>query len=220
MPTIPLTPLTRRIAATGMLLAGFTLATGATGFGPHAAPGQRTALFAGGCFWSMQKAFDGVPGVASVTAGYAGGTLKDPTYEQVETGRTGYAESVQVVYEPARISYDSLLQVYWHHIDPTTPNQAFCDRGPQYRSIIFYGDTGQRSAAQASKLAVDRSGRFHTPVVTAIQPATPFYPAEEYHQQFYKKYPARYDAYRIGCRRDERLRQLWGDLAVAKEATQ
>jgi peptide-methionine (S)-S-oxide reductase len=203
-----------RIAGLGGLLAACALAVG---FRP--AHVQETALFAGGCFWSMQKAFDGVPGVANVTAGYAGGTLKDPTYEQVETGRTGYAESVQVIYDPAKITYDSLLQIYWHHIDPTTPNQAFCDRGPQYRSIIFYGNAEQKRAAETSKTALDRSGRFHTPVVTAIQAASPFYAAEEYHQQFYKKNPAHYEAYRIGCRRDERLKQLWGDLAVAKEAT-
>jgi peptide-methionine (S)-S-oxide reductase len=213
MRNIPLPHLSHRIAGLGALLITCALAVG---FRPP--PAQRTALFAGGCFWSMQKAFDGVPGVASVTAGYAGGTLKDPTYEQVETGRTGHAESVQVIYEPAKITYDSLLLIYWHHIDPTTPNQAFCDRGPQYRSIIFYGDADQRRAAETSKAALDRSGRFRTPVVTAIQPASPFYAAEEYHQQFYKKNPARYEAYRIGCRRDGRLKQLWGDLAVAKGA--
>ena len=123
----------------------------------------------------MQKAFDGVPGVASVTAGYAGGTPANPTYEQVETGQTGHAESVQVIYDPAKITYDSLLEVYWHHIDPTTPNQAFCDHGPQYRSIIFYGNAEQKRAAEASKAALDQSHRFHTPIVTAIQPATPFY---------------------------------------------
>lgn len=205
--------LSHRLAGLGALLIICALAAG---FRP--APARGTALFAGGCFWSMQKAFDGVPGVASVTAGYAGGTLKDPTYEQVETGRTGYAESVQVIYEPAKITYDSLLNIYWHHIDPTTPDQAFCDRGPQYRSIIFYGDADQKRTAEASKTALDRSGRFRTPVVTAIQPASPFYAAEEYHQQFYKKNPLRYEAYRIGCRRDSRLKELWGDLAVAKEA--
>jgi peptide-methionine (S)-S-oxide reductase len=214
MRNISVPHLSHRIAGLGALLLTCALAVG---FSPP--PVHRTALFAGGCFWSMQKAFDGVPGVASVTAGYAGGALKDPTYEQVETGRTGYAESVQVIYEPAKITYDSLLQIYWHHIDPTTPNQAFCDRGPQYRSIIFYGDADQRHAAEASKTALDRSGRFRTPVVTAIQPASPFYAAEEYHQQFYKKNPAHYEAYRIGCRRDARLKELWGDLAVAKEAT-
>jgi peptide-methionine (S)-S-oxide reductase len=213
MRNLTVSRLTHWLAGVGALLITCALAVG---FGPP--PAQSTALFAGGCFWSMQKAFDGVPGVARVTAGYAGGTLKDPTYEQVETGRTGYAESVQVVYEPAKITYDSLLLIYWHHIDPTTPNQAFCDRGPQYRSIIFYGDAEQKRAAEASKTALDRSARFRTPVVTAIQPASPFYAAEEYHQQFYKKNPAHYEAYRIGCRRDARLAELWGDLAVAKEA--
>jgi peptide-methionine (S)-S-oxide reductase len=191
----------------------------ATVLGFRTPPATSTALFAGGCFWSMQKAFDGIPGVTRVTAGYAGGTLKDPSYEQVETGLTGHAESVQVIYEPARISYDSLLLIYWHHTDPTTPNQAFCDRGPQYRSIIFYDDEEQKREAEASKAALDRSGRFRTAVVTAIQPATAFYAAEEYHQQFYRKNPERYEAYRIGCRRDARMKELWGDLAAPREAS-
>jgi len=208
----PLT-LSRLVGLAALLVAG------GAGLGFRAPPPPRTATFAGGCFWSMQKAFDGIPGVTRVTAGYAGGTLEKPTYEQVETGQTGHAESVQVVYQPDRISYYSLLLVYWHHIDPTTPNQAFCDHGPQYRSIIFYGDEEQRREAEASRAALDRSGRFRTPVVTAIQPASPFYPAEEYHQQFYKKNPERYEAYRIGCRRDARLKELWGDLAAPKEAS-
>ncbi len=181
---------------------------------------QKVALFAGGCFWSMQKAFDGVMGVVSVTAGYAGGKAANPSYEQVETGATGHAESVKVIYDPDKITYEKLLDIYWHHIDPLTPNQAFCDRGPQYRSIIFYGDTTQKRAAEASKRALDESHRFPTPIVTAIEPATPFYAAEEYHQQFYKKNPMRYEAYRIGCRRDERTRQLWGEVAMTKESTQ
>ncbi len=176
---------------------------------------QRVATFAGGCFWSMQKAFDGVAGVVSVTAGYAGGSQADPNYAEVETGKTGYAESVQVIYDPARISYEGLLDVYWHHIDPLTPNQAFCDRGPQYRSIIFYRDAEQRQLAEASKQALDKSHRFATPIVTAIQPATRFYPAEEYHQQFYKKNPERYQAYVIGCGRNERIKELWGDSKVS-----
>jgi peptide-methionine (S)-S-oxide reductase len=213
MRMISLSYFTRRIAPVGALLAAGSLALGFT-----LPAATQTALFAGGCFWSMQKAFDGIPGVTTVTAGYAGGTVKGPTYEQVETGATGHAESVQVTYDPARITYDSLLLIYWHHIDPTTPNQAFCDRGPQYRSIIFYGNAEQKRAAEASKAALDRSGRFHTPVVTAIQPASPFFAAEEYHQQFYKKNPVHYEAYRIGCGRDARLKELWGDLAVGKEA--
>jgi peptide-methionine (S)-S-oxide reductase len=183
--------------------------------GPPAATSS-VATFAGGCFWSMQKAFDGVPGVVAVTAGYAGGTTADPTYEEVETGATGHAESVEVTFDPARISYERLLDVYWHHIDPLTPNAAFCDHGPQYRSIIFYHNPAQQRAAEASKRALDRSHRFTTPVVTAVQPATRFYPAEEYHQQFYRKHPARYEAYRIGCGRDERTRQLWGDVTISQ----
>jgi peptide methionine sulfoxide reductase msrA/msrB len=172
---------------------------------------QQVAIFAGGCFWSMQKAFEGVPGVASVTAGYAGGSQSDPSYEVVETGKTGYAESVQVIYDPAAISYDRLLNIYWHHIDPTTADRAFCDRGPQYRSIIFYRDSAQQRAAEASKRALDQSHRFKTPVVTTIEPATKFYPAEEYHQQYYKKNPERYQAYVIGCGRDKRIAELWRD---------
>src|SRR5689334_8442110 len=182
-------------------------------------PEHATALFAGGCFWSMQKAFDEVPGVVHTTVGFAGGnTAGQVSYDQVSTGRTGYAETVKVEYEPGRISYDSLLQVYWHHIDPLTVNQAFCDRGPQYRSIIFYSDAGQKRAAEASKQALDRSGRFKTPVVTAIEPATPFKPAEAYHQEFYKKYPERYEAYRIGCRRDQLLAELWGKPTKTADA--
>jgi peptide-methionine (S)-S-oxide reductase len=185
--------------------------------GPPPAAASSVATFAGGCFWSMQKAFDGVPGVVQVTAGYAGGTTVDPAYEAVATGTTGHAESVEVTFDPARISYQHLLDVYWHHIDPLTPNAAFCDHGPQYRSIIFYHDSAQRRAAEASKRALDRSHRFPSPIVTAIQPATRFYPAEAYHQKFYRTHPARYEAYRIGCGRDARIRQLWGDVTISQE---
>jgi peptide-methionine (S)-S-oxide reductase len=187
---------------------------------PVPSDSQRIATFAGGCFWSMQKAFDGVPGVVSTTAGFAGGAKAKPSYEQVSDGGTGHAESVQLIYDPAKISYERLLDIYWHHIDPLTLNAAFCDHGAQYRSIIFYQDAEQQRLAEASKQALDQSHRFSTPIVTAIQPATPFYPAEDYHQQFYKKNPARYEAYRIGCGRDQRLRELWGDLAVSKGAGQ
>src|SRR3954464_3301224 len=183
---------------------------------PVATAKQQVAAFAGGCFWSMQKAFDGVSGVVSVTAGYAGGTEPNPDYGLVETGKTRYAESVQVIYDPARISYDGLLDVYWHHIDPTTVNRAFCDTGPQYRSIIFYRDAEQQKAAEASKKALDQSHRFKTPVVTEVQSATKFYPAEEYHQQFYKKNPDRYQAYVIGCGREARIKELWGDSRLSK----
>jgi peptide-methionine (S)-S-oxide reductase len=207
----------------GLSLSGFRdsrASSGPAALAPAPTAAQRLATFAGGCFWSMQKAFDGVAGVVSVTAGYAGGTTANPGYEQVETGKTGHAESVQVIYDPSRISYQGLLDIYWHHIDPLTPNAAFCDHGPQYRSIIFYRDAEQQRLAEASKRALDQSHRFPTPIVTAIQPATAFYPAEEYHQQYYKKNPARYEAYRIGCGRDGRLRQLWGESQLSGVSSQ
>jgi peptide-methionine (S)-S-oxide reductase len=159
---------------------------------PVPSDSQRVATFAGGCFWSMQKAFDGVPGVASTTAGFAGGTKAKPSYEQVSEGGTGHAESVQLIYDPGKISYERLLDIYWHHIDPLTLNSAFCDHGAQYRSIIFYHDAEQRRLAEASKRALDQSHRFSSPIVTAVQPATPFYPAEEYHQQYLHKNPGGY----------------------------
>jgi peptide-methionine (S)-S-oxide reductase len=205
------------IAVFSALLIGGTSA----GRDRHPAPlpvpsaAQRVATFAGGCFWSMQKAFDGVTGVVSTTAGYSGGTLAQPSYEKVETGTTGHAESVRLIYDPAKVSYEQLLDIYWHHIDPLTPNAAFCDHGPQYRSIIFYGDAGQQKLAEASKRALDQSHRFSSPIVTTIQPATAFYPAEEYHQMFYKKNSERYAAYVIGCGRNERIKELWGQSPVA-----
>jgi peptide-methionine (S)-S-oxide reductase len=205
------------ISLTGLITLGL-LSLLVSGFRPAGTfPGsepKQVATFAGGCFWSMQKAFDGVPGVVTVIAGYAGGSRADPNYEEVETGKTGYAESVQVIYDPARISYQGLLDIYWHHIDPLTPDRAFCDRGSQYRSIIFYRDGEQQRLAEASKRALDQSHRFSSPIVTAIQPATRFYAAEEYHQQFYKKNPERYAAYNLGCGREARLRQLWGEPKV------
>ncbi len=201
----------------GLILLGFGL-TGASprpGAKPAAAPvptgAQLTAVFAGGCFWSMQKAFDGVAGVASTTVGFAGGKEANPTYKEVVKGRTGHAESVQVIYDPATITYERLLDIYWRNIDPLTPNAAFCDRGAQYRSVIFYGDAKQRGLAEASKRTISESKRFATPIVTAIQPATKFYPAEAYHQQYYKKNPESYARYVIGCGREQRTRELWGD---------
>jgi peptide-methionine (S)-S-oxide reductase len=168
-----------------------------------------TATFAGGCFWSMEHVFDELPGVASVTAGYAGGTAKHPSYEQVEAGITGHAESVQVAFDPAKISYDQLLDAYWHNIDPTTAAGQFCDYGTQYRPIIFYADEGQRLAAERSKKAIEDSHRFKR-VMPQIVAASTFWPAEAYHQHFYKTHAAAYQQYRIGCGRDRRLRELWG----------
>ena len=206
----------RRMRWAGAVAIALGLGGSVTAFrGPAPAAPEQVALFAGGCFWSMEKAFDGLPGVVKTTVGYAGGRTANPTYKEVGTGRTGHAETVQVTYDPSRIGYDSLLSVYWHHVDPTTPNRAFCDRGPQYRSVIFYSTPEQRRDAEVSKAALDRSGRFAKPVVTTVERATPFYPAEEYHQQYYRKNPEHYEAYRVGCGRDARLRELWGDAKVA-----
>jgi peptide-methionine (S)-S-oxide reductase len=173
------------------------------------APATSTATFAGGCFWSMEHVFDELPGVISVTAGYAGGTAKKPSYEQVEMGITGHAESVQVVYDPAKIPYETLLDAYWHNTDPTNGAGQFCDTGSQYRPIIFVAGDAQKTAAERSKQAIEQSGRFKR-VLTKIEPATVFWPAEAYHQHYYKTHAAAYQMYRVGCGRDARLRQLWG----------
>ena len=172
--------------------------------------GLEKAAFAGGCFWCMEHPFDELPGVTLVTSGYTGGLKKNPTYEEVSAGGTGHAESVQVIYDPKRISYEKLLDVYWHNIDPTTRDRQFCDSGSQYRSTIFYYNETQKKLAMASKQALERSKPFKGTIVTEIVPASEFYPAEEYHQHFYKKNPIRYRFYRQGCGRDKRLRELWG----------
>ena len=172
------------------------------------AAGVETATFAGGCFWSMEHVFDALPGVSSVTAGYAGGTAQRPSYEQVEAGITGHAESVQVVFDPTRTSYDRLLDAYWHSIDPTTAAGQFCDYGTQYRPIIFVADEAQRIAAEQSKKALEDSHRFKR-VMVQIVAASTFWPAEAYHQHFYKTHSVAYQQYRIGCGRDARLKALW-----------
>jgi peptide-methionine (S)-S-oxide reductase len=181
----------------------------------HASPaGERaTAVFAGGCFWCEETAFEGLEGVASVTSGYTGGQTKNPTYEQVSSGGTGHAESVEVLYDPGKISYERLLDVFWHNVDPLQSDGQFCDHGTQYRSAIFYRDESQRKAAEDSKRKLEEQSRFKGKIVTQIVPASTFYPAEEYHQDFYKKNPIRYHAYRLGCGRDARLKELWGEAA-------
>lgn len=175
-----------------------------------AVPAQHLAqaTFAGGCFWCMEAPFDEVAGVVSTTSGYAGGNKINPTYEEVSAGGTGHAEAVQVAYDSTRISYAQLLAVFWRNIDPLTPNRQFCDSGTQYRSAIFYHNEEQRRLAEASKQRL--AGRFSQPIVTEVVPLQTFYPAEEYHQDFYKKNPLRYKAYRSGCGRDRRLQELWG----------
>ena len=170
-----------------------------------------TAIFAGGCFWCMEASIEKVVGVVSVTSGYIGGEKLDPTYEEVSAGGTGHRESVEVVYDPGKISYQQLLDVFWHNIDPTDASGQFCDHGSQYRSAIFYGDATQQSLAEMSKAALERARPFKGAIVTDILPAAKFYPAEDYHQDYYKKNPIRYHTYRSGCRRDARLKELWGE---------
>ncbi|MBI3293057.1 MAG: peptide-methionine (S)-S-oxide reductase MsrA [Elusimicrobia bacterium] len=168
------------------------------------------ATFAGGCFWCMQPPFEQLPGVVRVTAGYTGGHKANPTYEEVCSGTTGHAEAVQVLVDPTQVSYDKLLEVFWRNIDPTTTNAQFADVGTQYRTAIFYHSEEQRTLAQASKAKLAQSGKFPKPIVTEIVPASTFYPAEDYHQGYYKKSPAHYKAYRAGSGRATFLEKTWG----------
>ncbi len=172
--------------------------------------GLATATFAGGCFWCMEPHFDVLPGVVSTTSGYTGGHSADPSYEQVSAGHTGHAESVQVLYDPKRITFEQLLEVYWRNVDPTTGDRQFCDAGRQYRPAIFYHTEAQRLAAEASKARVTKVKRFAEPIVVEITAATDFYPAEDDHQDYYQKNPIRYKLYRHNCGRDKRLEELWG----------
>jgi peptide-methionine (S)-S-oxide reductase len=172
-----------------------------------------TATFAGGCFWSMERPFQHVPGVTETTVGYTGGHTANPTYEQVNSRSTGHAESVQVVYDPAVVSYEKLVDVYFHNTDPVTNDRQFCDAGPDYRPAIFTHGADQARIALAAKSALDHSGHFTHPVVTEVVPATTFWRAEEYHQHFADRNPDHYAAYRRGCGRDRRLHELWGDAA-------
>ncbi len=168
------------------------------------------ATFAGGCFWCVEADFDKVPGVKSTTSGYTGGQVPNPNYAQVSAKGTGHAEAVEIVFDPAVVSYARLLEIYWRSIDPTTRDRQFCDVGSPYRTAIFVHDEQQLKAARESLAALDKRKPFPEPIVTQIVPAGPFYPAEEYHQDYYRKNPLRYQLYRSGCGRDARLQQLWG----------
>ncbi|MGC3974024.1 MAG: peptide-methionine (S)-S-oxide reductase MsrA [Nitrospira sp.] len=168
------------------------------------------AYFAGGCFWCMEEAFEKVPGVTAVVSGYMGGRVENPSYEQVSAGGTGHAESVEVVYDPAKASYTTLLDAFWHNVDPVTPNAQFCDHGSQYRSVIFYQGEEQKRLAEESKRAIEQSRRLTQPIVTELTKASQFYPAEDYHQDFYKKNPIRYKFYKFNCGRAQRLEEVWG----------
>lgn len=171
------------------------------------------AVFAGGCFWCEETAFEGKPGVISVVSGYAGGKMANPTYEEVSAGGTGHAESVEVTFDPSKTSYSNLLKIFWVNIDPTDGGGQFCDRGDQYRSEIFYMDETQKKSAEQSKQEIEKTKKFKEPIVIKITQLKAFYPAEEYHQDYYKKKPAQYNSYRTGCRRDQRLQELWGTSA-------
>ena len=171
------------------------------------------AIFAGGCFWCVESDFDKVEGVISTTSGYTGGTLANPSYEQVSAKHTGHAEAVEIVFDPARVSYEKLVEHYWRTIDPTVKDRQFCDVGTPYRTAIFAIGEAQMKVALASKAALEKSKPFKEPIVTEIVPASAFYPAEDYHQDYYKKNPIRYQYYRTSCGRDARVKQLWGDQA-------
>ncbi len=175
-----------------------------------AAPATAIATFAGGCFWCVEADFDKVPGVLSTTSGYTGGTLANPSYKQVSTNTTGHAEAVQIVYDPAKVGYAQLLAVFWRNIDPTTKNRQFCDVGSSYRSAIFANDDMQLAAAKASLADLEKTKPFKDPIVTTVERAAAFYPAETEHQDYYKKNQLRYQYYRSSCGRDARLAQLWG----------
>lgn len=189
------------------LLGSVTFWSGSVNVGA-AAPAK--AYFAGGCFWCMEEAFEQVEGVIAVVSGYMGGTVINPSYEEVSAGRTGHAEAVEVSYDPAKVDYQRLLDAFWHNVDPVTPNAQFCDYGSQYRSAIFYGIEEEKRLAEESKRAIEQSKRFAQPIATQLINASAFYPAEEYHQDYYKKNPIRYKTYKFRCGRAQRLQALWG----------
>ena len=185
-------------------------ALGVVSMGSAGAAKPETATFAGGCFWCMQPPLDALKGVVSTTVGYTGGQADNPTYHDVSAGGTGHAEAIQVVFDPAQVSYEKLLDVFWHNIDPLDARGQFCDKGTQYRSAIFYHDEKQKRAAEASKERLAKSGQLKGLIVTELVAASKFFPAEGYHQSYYKKNPIRYKYYRYGCRRDRRLKEVWG----------
>ena len=175
--------------------------------------GLAEAIFAGGCFWCMEPPYDKLDGVVSTTSGYTAGRVENPTYKQVSAGRTGHSEALKVVYDPKKVSYDTLLKVFWRNIDPLRKNAQFCDRGNQYRSAIYYGNDEEKAAAEATAKKLEE--RFERKIATEIVPAETFYDAEEYHQDYYLKNPIRYKYYRFSCGRDQRLQELWGAEAGA-----
>ena len=204
----PIVALTVGVVATVGAAQAQTMATG------PAPAGLVKATFAGGCFWCVESDFDKVPGVVSTTSGYTGGKLANPSYEQVSAKGTGHAEAVEVVFDPKRVSYEQLVEYFWRTIDPTTKDRQFCDGGTPYRSAIFVQDAQQLALAKASLERLEKTKPFKEPIVTEIALAGPFYAAEDYHQDYYKKNPLRYKYYRNGCGREARIEQLWGSLPV------
>ena len=205
----------RHVTTMGLLLSLLAINACAGPAGDEATPagtivGMESAIFAGGCFWCMEPPFDKLEGVISTTSGYTGGKLPNPSYEQVSAGGSGHAEAIKVVFDPAKVSYQKLLDVFWHNVDPFAINQQFCDHGDQYRTAIFTQGPEQMRLAEASKNALEASDKFDKPFVTQIVPASTFYPAESYHQDYYMKNPVRYKFYRYNCGRDARLEQIWG----------
>ena len=192
-----------------LLVVGSLVTTADVPETPPPADGGSIAVFAGGCFWCMEPPYDELAGVLETTSGYIGGHVANPSYKEVTSGRTGHAEAVAVRYDPAVVGYDELLEVFWQNVDPFAVNRQFCDTGNQYRSAIFHGSDEEKAEAEASLAAV--AARFDNPIATTLEPAGTFYPAEEYHQDYYRKNPIRYKYYRTGCGRDARLKAIWGD---------
>ena len=208
----------RAVLAVALLLSA-ALSIGTTSLSGAAEDGLEVATFAGGCFWCVEADFDAVPGVVRTVSGYTGGTLADPTYKRVTAGGTGHREAVQIFYDPKRVAYAALVEIFWRSVDPTDGGGQFCDRGESYETAIFANSLEQKQQAEASKRAREGSGVLNRPVVTPIEVAAPFYAAEDYHQDYYRKNPLRYGFYRYGCGRDARVEELWGEDAYRGIAT-
>ncbi|WP_339631566.1 peptide-methionine (S)-S-oxide reductase MsrA [uncultured Sneathiella sp.] len=192
-----------------MTILGF----GLLGYSSRAVAAEETAILAGGCFWCVESDYDHVPGVISTTSGYIGGETPNPTYKAVSAGGTGNIEAVKIVFDPDKTSYSNILDVFWRSVDPTDDGGQFCDRGESYKTAIFATTDAQKETAQSSKAALNESGVLKKPIVTEIRDASKFYPAEEYHQDYYNKNPIRYKFYRFSCGRDAKIVELWGDQA-------
>jgi peptide-methionine (S)-S-oxide reductase len=193
-----------RVVLVGFLLSGSVMAEDSNVTKPA------VAVFAGGCFWCMEHPFDELPGVISTTSGYTGGHTENPTYKEVSNGKTGHLEAMQVTYDPAKISYEKLLDVFWHNIDPFDDDGQFCDKGDQYKAAIFYQGETQKQLAETSKTAITKK-LANQNIVTTIKPASKFFPAEDYHQDYYLNNPKAYKFYRFTCGRDHRLSQIWDE---------